>query len=101
MKIAAFTIALAMTLSAGVHTANAQNAQNDAMTQINQMVQYRIQQVDTNNDGMISKAEMQAKNNQMFNQTDANNDGMLTQQEMVQNTIAEMQAVQAQQQRMR
>tara|TARA_B100000686_G_C16706575_1_gene926636 strand:+ start:1005 stop:1298 length:294 start_codon:yes stop_codon:yes gene_type:complete len=93
MKKTILTLAITAALTSGATVAN---AQNNATAQINQIIDYRIQQVDTNNDGVISKAEMEAKNDAMFNQTDTNNDGILTKQEMVQFTIAEMKALQAQ-----
>jgi uncharacterized protein (DUF1800 family) len=41
-----------------------------------------MQKVDTNADGMVSKAEFMAKHEEMFAKMDANNDGNLTKEEM-------------------
>ena len=47
------------------------------------MVQHKIEKMDTNGDNMVSMAEMSAYGEKMFNEADTNEDGMLSADEMM------------------
>jgi len=46
------------------------------------MMQHKMEMMDTNKDGMISKEEMRAHSDMMFAKSDTNNDGMISAEEM-------------------
>ncbi len=53
----------------------------DRREMFKQKMQERLQQVDTNGDGMISKAEFMAQAESRFAKMDTNGDGRITQEE--------------------
>jgi Ca2+-binding EF-hand superfamily protein len=49
---------------------------------IDKKVDWKFQEADTNNDGMISKTEHSAAATQMFNEADTDKDGALSKEEV-------------------
>jgi len=54
----------------------------DKMERMKKMMHHKMEKIDTNKDGMISKAEMLAAAEKKFDESDADNDGLLTKEEM-------------------
>ena len=81
MKKHSMIMAIALMLPAMVAFAEPAESGGDRREMMKQKIQERLKEVDTNSDGIISKAEFMAKAEERFSKMDANGDGNITEDE--------------------
>jgi Ca2+-binding EF-hand superfamily protein len=81
MKKYSMIMAIAFMLPTMEAYAEPKESGGDRREMMKQKMQERLKEVDTNSDGIISKAEFMAKAEERFSKMDANGDGNITEDE--------------------